>query len=105
MTILASAVAGGESEVDGLILETLRDSRGMEVFLSAELAELRIWPAIDIARSGTGCCEELLNKEELDAAEEFRKKAAKGSLVKSLPALHKKMREYESNGELLEAIS
>lgn len=105
LTILASAVAGGESELDGLILEALRNSRGMEVFLSAELAELRVWPAIDIARSGTGCGAELLNKEELEAAEEFRKKAAKGPLEKSLPALHKKMREYESNGELFEAIS
>ena len=105
LTILASAVAGGESELDGLILEAMRNSRGMEAFLSAELAGLRVWPAIDIARSGTGCCEELLNKEELDAAEEFRKKAAKGPVEKSLPALHKKMSEYESNGELLEAIS
>ena len=105
LTILASAAAGGESELDGLVLEALRNSRGMEAFLSAELAELRVWPAIDIARSGTGCAAELLNKEELEAAGEFRKKAAKGPLGKSVPALHKKMREYESNGELLEAIS
>ena len=37
--------------------------------------------------------------------ERERKKAAKGPVEKSLPALHKKMSEYESNGELLEAIS
>ena len=105
LTILASASAGTGSELDGMILEALKDSRGMEVFLASELAELRIWPAIDIARSGTGCAAELLNKEEQEASNDFRKKAAKGSLEKTLPALHKKMREYESNGELLEATS
>ena len=58
--------------------------------------------AMALLRSET---ELAVNKEELEAAEEFRKKAAKGPVEKSLPALHKKMSEYESNGELLEAIS
>lgn len=105
LTLLASACAGEGSELDAMILEGLRDNRGMEVFLSAELAESRIWPAIDITRSKTGCSEELITKEECDAAAEFRKRVAKGSPGKNLSALHKKMRQYESNGELLEATS
>ena len=103
LTILGSVVAGTGNELDGLIFESLCGKGGMEVFLSSELAGLKIWPAIDIGRSGG--CVELLNSEELGVAEDFRKKLAKGSLEKSIQALHKKMLQYESNGELLEATS
>ncbi len=77
----------------------------MEVFLSAELASLRIWPAIDIERSAAASAGDLLDKEELGVADDFRKKLAGGTIEKKLPALHKQMRKYESNGELLKATT
>jgi len=103
LTILGSVAAGTGSELDDLVFEALRGKGGMEVFLSAELAGLKISPAIDIGRS-VGC-QGLLHSEELGVAEDFRKKLARGPLEKEMPALHKVMRQYESNGELLEATS
>ena len=105
LTILASLSAGTGIELDDLISEAVRGRGSMEVFLSAELAALRIWPAIDIERSTAGPAGELLDKEALELAEDFRKKLAGGAIEKKLPALHKKMRKYESNGELLKATS
>jgi transcription termination factor Rho len=105
LTILASLSAGTGIELDDLISEAVRGRGSMEVFLSAELAALRIWPAIDIERSTAGSAGELLDKEALELAEDFRKKLAGGSIEKKLPALHKKMRKYESNGELLKATT
>ena len=101
LTILASVSVGTGSELDEMIFEAVRSAEGMEVFLSAELASLRIWPAIDIERSAPGGGGELLDKEELELAGDFRKKLAGGAVEKKLPALHKKLRKYESNGELL----
>ena len=105
LTILASVSVGTGSELDDMIFEAVRSSGGMEVFLSAELASLRIWPAIDIERSAAASAGDLLDKEELGVADDFRKKLAGGTIEKKLPALHKQMRKYESNGELLKATT
>ncbi len=105
LTILASVSVGTGSELDEMIFEAVRSSEGMEVFLSAELASLRIWPAIDIERSAPGAAGEFLDKEELEVVEDFRKKLSGGAVEKKLPALHKQMRKYESNGELLKATT
>lgn len=105
LTILATASVGTGSELDDMVFEAVRESANMKVFLSAELAALRIWPAIDIARSSTGMSAELLNKAEIGVAEDFRKKLAGGAPEKVLPALHKKMRQYESSGDLLKATT
>jgi transcription termination factor Rho len=101
LTILASVAVGTGSELDEMIFEAVRSSEGMEVFLSTELASLRIWPAIDIERSAPGAAGDLLDKQQLELAEDFRKKLSGGAVEKKLPALHKKLRKYESNGELL----
>src|SRR5262249_60582129 len=53
LTILATALVGTGSRMDDIIFEEFKGTGNMELHLDRALADKRIWPAIDIARSGT----------------------------------------------------
>ena len=65
LTILATALIDTGSRMDEVIFEEFKGTGNMELHLSRSLAERRIWPALDIARSGTRREELLLSPEEL----------------------------------------
>ncbi|MFC7062269.1 transcription termination factor Rho [Halobacillus seohaensis] len=73
LTILATALIDTGSRMDDVIFEEFKGTGNMELHLSRSLAERRIFPAIDIARSGTRKEELLLGKAELDKIWAIRK--------------------------------
>ncbi|OWR26624.1 transcription termination factor Rho [Saccharibacillus sp. O23] len=73
LTILATALIDTGSRMDDIIYEEFKGTGNMELHLDRKLAERRIFPAIDIRRSGTRREEMLLSKEELDTVWHIRK--------------------------------
>ncbi|MDO5015505.1 MAG: transcription termination factor Rho [Eubacteriales bacterium] len=73
LTIIATALVDTGSRMDEVIFEEFKGTGNMEVYLDRKLAEKRIFPAIDMIRSGTRREELLLTKDELDAIWGIRK--------------------------------
>ena len=73
LTIIATALVDTGSRMDEVIFEEFKGTGNMEVYLDRKLAEKRIFPAIDMIRSGTRREELLLSKDELDAIWGIRK--------------------------------
>lgn len=102
LTILATALVETGSRMDDVIYEEFKGTGNMELHLDRRLAERRVFPAIDIRRSGTRREEMLLTKEELDKVWVIRK-----SLQDSheyTEALLKKLAETKTNEEFLKTI-
>ena len=73
LTIIATALIETGSRMDEVIFEEFKGTGNMEVILDRKLADKRVFPAIDITRSGTRCEELLLSEKELDAIWLLRK--------------------------------
>lgn len=80
LTILATALVDTGSRMDDVIFEEFKGTGNMELHLNRSLSEKRIFPAIDILKSGTRKEELLLNKEELDFSYEFRNKLSEENI-------------------------
>lgn len=73
LTILATALVETGSKMDDVIYEEFKGTGNMELVLNRKLQEKRVFPAIDIPKSGTRREDLLLNREELEAVEIMRK--------------------------------
>ncbi len=73
LTILATALVETGSKMDDVVYEEFKGTGNMEMVLDRKLSEKRIFPAIDIAKSGTRRDDLLLSKEEIDAVNTLRK--------------------------------
>ena len=73
LTVLATALVETGSKMDDVVFEEFKGTGNMELVLDRKLSEKRIFPAVDITRSGTRREELLLTKEELEAACSMRK--------------------------------
>ncbi len=74
LTILATALVDTGSRMDDIIYEEFKGTGNADIFLSRDLAERRIFPAIDVRRSGTRKEELLLTKDELSAVYKMRER-------------------------------
>jgi transcription termination factor Rho len=73
LTILATALVDTGSKMDDVVFEEFKGTGNMELVLNRALSEKRVFPAIDIIKSGTRRDDLLLSKEELEAANIIRK--------------------------------
>ena len=73
LTILSTALVDTDSRLDDVIYEEFKGTGNMEIHLSRELSEKRIFPAIDLYKSGTRKEELLLSERELDAVGKLRR--------------------------------
>ena len=73
LTILATALVDTGSKMDDVVYEEFKGTGNMELILDRKLQEKRVFPAIDIAKSGTRREDLLLTQEELEAVEIMRK--------------------------------
>ena len=73
MTILATALVDTGSKMDDVVFEEFKGTGNMELVLDRKLSEKRVFPAIDIARSGTRREDLLLDREEQEAVDIMRK--------------------------------
>ncbi|WP_418921821.1 transcription termination factor Rho [Clostridium ganghwense] len=106
LTILATALVDTGSRMDDMIFEEFKGTGNMEVHLNRKLEERRIFPAIDIYKSGTRREDLLLSKEELDASFRIRKvmynEGNIGNITEKLIGL---MSKTKSNREFLDMFS
>lgn len=102
LTILATALIDTGSRMDDVIYEEFKGTGNMELHLDRKLAERRIFPAIDIRRSGTRREETLMPKEQLDKVWLIRKNM--NDSHDFVETFLKKLRETKTNAEFLASI-
>lgn len=105
LTILATALVETGSRMDDVIYEEFKGTGNMELHLDRKLAERRVFPAIDIYRSGTRREELLLSPEELDATWVLRKAMSSLGTAETLDLVLDRVTNTKSNAELLELIT
>jgi transcription termination factor Rho len=105
LTIMATALIDTGSRMDDVIFEEFKGTGNMEIHLDRKLVEKRVFPAIDINKSGTRKDELLLPREELNRVWVLRKVMAPLSPVESIELLLDKLGKTRSNAEFLAAMS
>ena len=104
LTILATALIETGSRMDDVIFEEFKGTGNMEVHLDRKLSERRIFPAIDINKSGTRKEEDLLNKDELEFTWGIRRKMSSDSSGEFTEKIIKNMQKTESNDEFIQKM-
>ncbi|MBM3313039.1 transcription termination factor Rho, partial [candidate division WOR-3 bacterium] len=105
LTIIATALIETGSRMDEVIFEEFKGTGNMELILDRKLADRRIFPAIDLQRSGTRKEELLLSEFELNRIWVMRKLLAELSPVEMMEFVLDKMRLTRNNKEFLESMS
>ncbi|KRN90593.1 transcription termination factor Rho [Ligilactobacillus ceti] len=103
LTILATALVDTGSRMDDVIYEEFKGTGNQELQLSRELAEHRIFPAVDIKRSGTRKEDLLLSKSELDAIWNLRRKMS-GVMVRDTEQILQMLSKTKNNSEFCREI-
>ncbi|WP_442545442.1 transcription termination factor Rho [Arthrobacter sp. KN11-1C] len=101
LTILATALVETGSKMDEVIFEEFKGTGNMELRLSRQLADKRIFPAVDVNASGTRREENLLSAEEVKIMWKLRRVLSGLETQQSLELLTNKIRETGSNVEFL----
>ncbi|UCE04916.1 MAG: transcription termination factor Rho, partial [bacterium] len=101
LTIMATALVDTGSRMDDVIFEEFKGTGNMEINLDRKLVDKRIFPAIDIDRSGTRKEELLLNQNQLSRVWILRKILAPLNVVEKMEFLQQKLRETKNNEEFL----
>jgi len=105
LTIIATALIDTGSRMDDVIFEEFKGTGNMEVHLDRKLVDKRVFPAIDINKSGTRKEELLIPKEELNRVWILRKVLNPLSPVESMELLQDKLGKARSNAEFLASMS
>jgi transcription termination factor Rho len=105
LTIIATALVDTGSRMDEVIFEEFKGTGNSEVHLDRKLADRRVFPAIDIQKSGTRKEELLMSKEDLNRVYVLRRVLTPLSPVEAMELLLSKMGKTKSNGEFLNAMS
>jgi transcription termination factor Rho len=105
LTIISTALIDTGSRMDEVIFEEFKGTGNMEIYLDRHLAEKRVFPAIDINRSGTRKEELLLDPDVLNRVWILRKLLAPMNPIDSMEFLLNKMRGTKSNREFLDLMN
>lgn len=104
LTIIATALVDTGSKMDEVIYEEFKGTGNMEIHLSRGIAERRVFPAININRSGTRREDLLLSPEELQRNWILRKILQSMDECDSIEFLLEKMKNHKTNAEFFEAM-
>jgi transcription termination factor Rho len=104
ITIIATALIDTGSRMDEVIFEEFKGTGNMELYLDRKLADKRVFPALEITRSGTRKEELLLSPEELDKVWVLRKALQPLGVTGAVEFLLEKMRGTKSNKDFLELM-
>jgi transcription termination factor Rho len=104
LTIIATALIDTGSRMDEVIFEEFKGTGNMEVVLSRQLAERRIFPAIDIGASGTRKEEKLFSGKQIEKIRKLRGALASLKAVEAMERLLKKLTEFETNDDFLNSF-
>jgi len=104
LTVLGTALVDTGSRMDDVIFEEFKGTGNMEVFLDRNLSEKRLFPAIDINKSGTRRDDLLLTPEELNIENLIRKNLSRLSTQDMTERILQKMMTTKNNKEFIEQI-
>ncbi len=104
LTILATALVDTGSRLDDLVYEEFKGTGNLEIHLSQELLEKRLFPAIDLHQSGTRREELLLTPEEHSRMTVLRRVLAEMEPVDAMTLMIERMRATRSNAHFLESM-
>jgi transcription termination factor Rho len=101
LTIMSTALVDTGSRMDDVIFEEFKGTGNMEIHLDRKLVDKRVFPAIDIQKSGTRKEELLLEKDDLNRVWVLRKVLNPLSSVEAMELLLDKMGKTKSNADFL----
>jgi len=105
LTIIATALIDTGSKMDQVIFEEFKGTGNMELVLDRAISDMRLYPAIDLVKSGTRREELLLSQNELNRMYVLRKYLKTISPIQGIETLRKKMQATDTNEELLNSMS
>ncbi|MDN5354310.1 MAG: transcription termination factor Rho [Candidatus Cloacimonadota bacterium] len=105
LTILATALVDTGSRMDQVIFEEFKGTGNMELVLDRNISDLRMYPAVDLVKSGTRREELLLSENERNRMFILRKFLKNMSPIDGIEMLRNKMSTTESNAEFLKLMS
>jgi len=104
LTVLATALVNTGSRMDDMIYEEFKGTGNMELHLDRRLAEQRIFPALDLHRSGTRKEELLLEDEEMQTIWQLRRQTTDMDSAEIMQTLIRQINNTSNNRELLSAL-
>ena len=104
LTILATALIDTGSRMDEVIFEEFKGTGNMEIVLDRALVDKRIWPAMDINRSGTRREEKLLDPDEYDRICLIRRALSEMNGPDAMDMLTNRLRKTKTNAEFLMSL-
>ncbi|AFS77261.1 transcription termination factor Rho [Gottschalkia acidurici 9a] len=105
LTILATALIETGSRMDDVIFEEFKGTGNMEIHLDRKLSEKRIFPAIDIHKSGTRKEDLLLNKDELEVTWSIRRALSNSPVAEVTENVIDKLYKTRNNMEFIDILS
>lgn len=105
LTILATALVETGSRMDDVIFEEFKGTGNMELKLDRTLQERRIFPAIDILKSGTRREEDLLTKEESEAMWLIRRDFSQSSTTEAMNVVLNYLKKTDTNEQMVKILS
>jgi transcription termination factor Rho len=101
LSIFATALIDTGSKMDEVIFEEFKATGNMELHLDRRLVERRVWPAIDISKSGTRREELLLDAKELELVYRLRRVLSDLNPIEAVELLKSRLAKCKSNAEFL----
>lgn len=105
LTIIGTALVDTGSRMDEVIFEEFKGTGNSEIVLDRRLADRRVWPAIDITKSGTRKEELLVEEESLSRIWIMRKILVDMNPVEAMEVLKKQLSKHKSNKRFLDSMS
>ena len=104
LTVIATALVDTGSRMDDVIFQEFKGTGNMELVLDRELFEQRIYPAVDIARSGTRKEEKLFSKEDIPRVHRLRRALFDMKARDAMSKLIEKLGKYPTNAAFLKVL-
>ena len=101
LTIVATALVDTGSRMDELIFQEFKGTGNMELVLERKLADRRLFPAIDIPKSGTRKEEKLFAKHNIEAVRKLRRMMVDLNPIEAMETLQAALKKHKTNDELL----
>jgi transcription termination factor Rho len=101
LTILATALIDTGSRMDELIFQEFKGTGNMELILDRKLSDRRLFPAIDIPKSGTRKEEKLFPKHQIEAVRKLRRMMVDLNPIEAMETLTAALKKHKTNEELL----
>ena len=105
LTILATALVDTGSRMDELIFQEFKGTGNMELILDRKLSDRRLFPAIDIPKSGTRKEEKLFPQKNLEAIRKLRRTMVDLNPIEAMETLTAALKKHKTNDELLAKLS